>query len=161
MAQASHFSAMCGAPARSPPGSLPLLDILPPCLSSASGACPSDHFHTTVQAQLQWLKVMVKSGSLMEIAAHLTISLLPSSTDPIGPTTMPPSAFIASIPKQQVKSYWFTMYHQHADFSRTAFLHGHSYHSVIAARTRHASNHYHVHNCSPPRPASISINNCS
>ena len=66
---------------------------MPPCLSSASGARPSDIFHATVQARLRCLKVAVKSGSLMEMAAHLTISLLLSCTDPVGPTTMPSRAF--------------------------------------------------------------------
>ena len=37
----------------------------------------------------------------MEMAAHLTISLLPSCTNPVGPTTMPPNAFIASIPNSR------------------------------------------------------------
>ena len=55
----------------------------------------------TVQAQLRWLKVVVKSGSLMEMAAHLTISLLLSCTDPVGPTTIPPSAFIVLIPNSR------------------------------------------------------------
>ena len=78
LAQASHCSTMCGAPARSRPGPLLLLDIPPPCC------------------------------------------LVPQLRAPLA-TSMQQSRL------------------------GSAFLRGHSYHSVTAARTRHASNRHHIH----------------
>ena len=41
----------------------------------------------------------MKSGSLVEMAAHLATRPSPIFTDPVGSTTMPPYVFIESIPK--------------------------------------------------------------
>ena len=70
-------------------------------LCNLSGAWSSDHFHDAVHVRLWWSKVAVKSGSMMEMAAHLVVLLSPSCTDPVGPTTTPPNALTASIPNSR------------------------------------------------------------
>ena len=95
------------------------------------------------------------------MAAHLTIPLLPSCTDPVGPTTIPPSAFIASIPNSRSNPSGLPHTTSTLILAEMPSSMGHSYYSVTTAWTRHASNRHHVHNCSPPRPASICINDCS
>ena len=54
-------------------------------------------FRCAVQVRFWWSKVVVKSGSLIVIAAHLATHSLPICICPDGPTTIPPNVFMASI----------------------------------------------------------------
>ena len=97
-----QISPLGGPSFYTPPESLQLLDTSTPLLYSPSGAQLSDHFHVTVQSWLWWLKVAVKSGSFIEMTAHLAThpSLICICSD--SPTAMPPNTFMASIPNSRL-----------------------------------------------------------
>ena len=93
MAQANYCSSTCGALAHSPFGSLLLPD-------NPTSDCTVPQVCTPLTISMSQSKLSSdgwNSGSLMEMAAHLVTLLSLICADSVGPITMLPNAYIASI----------------------------------------------------------------